>query len=121
MNKELIFNQIKNNYLEKGSIIIENNEVILNLNKLVLVKILTHICFPFRISELEKWKEDNKIIDFPLSELCEEYFMELYATLKATFDIAILENEITEEENMLFFSYLEFKIDDEIYELITSL
>ena len=118
MNKELIFNQIKNNYLEEGSIIIENNKVILNLNKLVLEKILTHICFPFRISELEKWKEDNKIIDFSISELCEEYCMELYATLKATFDIAIWENEITEEENKIFFSYIEFKIDEDIYEVL---
>ena len=51
MNKKLIFKKIVNNYLEKESITIVNNKVILTINRLVLEQMLTHICFPFRKME----------------------------------------------------------------------
>ena len=47
--------------------------------------------------------------------------MELYTILKSTLDIAVWKNEITEIESNLFFSYLEFKIDEDIYEFIKKL
>ena len=117
MNKELIFKQITSNYLEKGTVTIENNKVILTLNKLVIESILNDISFSLKKDELKNWREDNKIIDFSRSQLYAEYCMELYTTLKATLDIAAWKNEITEEENKLFFSCLEFKIDEEIYKV----
>ena len=110
MNKELIFKKITKNYLEKESIIIENNKVILTLNRLVIEKILLHIDFSLRIMKLKKWREDNDIIKFTKSHLYEEYCLELLAKLKSSLDIAVWKEEITEEESKFFLNYIEYRI-----------
>ena len=121
MNKELIFKKIKNPSLEKESITIENNKVILILNRQELEKILNHISIPLRREELKKWREENDIIEFTKSHLYEEYCLELLTKLKSNLDIAVWKKEITKEESNFFFSCIKYRIDEEIFGIICSI